>query len=101
MAEFGVGGFSGDKKASAPKSAAVTEVFPKPTPGVERFSGGRIRGWRVFRWQKGQGLCSKASASKSEAVRKAFPEPKPGVERFSGGRIRGWRVFPVAKGLVV
>ena len=38
-------------KPSASKSQAVREVFPKPKPGVERFSGGIIRRWRVFQWQ--------------------------------------------------
>ena len=37
--------------ASASRSEAVRGVFPKPKPGVERFSGGRIRRWRVFQWQ--------------------------------------------------
>ena len=38
-------------KASASKSQAVRKVFPKPKPGVKRFSGGRIRRWRIFQWQ--------------------------------------------------
>ena len=37
--------------ASASRSEAVREAFPKPKPGVERFSGVRIRRWRVFHWQ--------------------------------------------------
>ena len=57
VAECGIGVFSGGKKASASKSAAVREVFLKPKPGVERFpvaefgvgglSGGRKGLWRA------------------------------------------------------
>ena len=61
--------FTRTAKASASKSAAVREILPKPKPGVERFSGGRIRRWRVFQWQN--------------LALEGFPAAKPGAGWFS------------------